>query len=425
MKKILAAFALCVSSLLFPPRAGALSSLFSANYLPHRYCYLAQPGLVWTNVITDALIALSYGVIFVCLISISYSLRSLEAVHEYLWIAVAFGAFIVACGATHLMEVVTIWWPVYPFSAAVKVVCAAASVPTAILFARISPALARNIRHIFEMLSTTQQEKEQAVAALVASEKLAVAGRLSTSVAHEMKNPLESVGSLLYLVGEDPRLPADMLGMVNTARSELDRASGVAKDMLALFQGVSTPVEISLPAFMQSVLDLQIAALVSNNITLEQRIRADLPLCASIGELRQVIINLIQNACAAIRKDGRILVRVQRRSQPGDEQARPLLKAVSLRSGECTGQPGYSITIADTGPGIDAAHRADIFTLFFTTKGDKGTGLGLWLVQSMVEKQGGRILLRSRTTAEAKTSFTVFNIWMPLTPTPIAAALKP
>jgi len=93
----------------------------------------------------------------------------------------------------------------------------------------------------------------------------------------------------------------------------------------------------------------------------------------------------------------------------------------SLRSPSHGEQPGYSITIADTGPGIDLKNRSRLFTLFFTTKGEEGTGLGLWLVRSMVEKQGGRILFRSRTTCECDKPGTIFNVWIPLEPASITS----
>jgi diguanylate cyclase (GGDEF)-like protein len=130
---------------------GLLAPLFSANYLPHRYCYLAKPGLIWTNVAMDGTIALSYAVIFGSLMWIAHRLRRTHAFDSYQWIFLAFGAFIVACGATHLMEVVTVWWPVYPLSAAVKVVCALASVPTAVVFARAAPELVAKVTRFVEI----------------------------------------------------------------------------------------------------------------------------------------------------------------------------------------------------------------------------------------------------------------------------------
>ena len=180
LRKAFLAAALTVLGLELLAHSGVLAGLFSPQYLPHRYCYLQQPWLVWTNVTMDGLIASSYGSIFLSLFWVAGQLRSIQDLRTYLWILIAFGTFIVACGATHLMELVTVWWPVYPLSAVVKVFCAVASVPTAILFARAAPGLATNIRHFLQMLSTTQQEKDQAVGALLATEKLAVAGRIAS-----------------------------------------------------------------------------------------------------------------------------------------------------------------------------------------------------------------------------------------------------
>ena len=264
------------------------------------------------------------------------------------------------------------------------------------------------------MLSTTQQEKDQAVGALLASEKLVVAGRISASISHEIKNPLETAGNLLYLLAADPRMPSDLVAMAKTASSELKRADEIAQSNLSLLRKSSAPVQISLAELVDSVLDLQKAQLIDHGISLQRRLRAPLPLKAYSSELRQILVNLIQNAMAAIGSRGRIVVRVQLR--------RSLGATSTGRSGKSMGQPGYSITIADTGPGINAKHRPQLFTMFFTTKGDEGTGMGLWLVRSMVEKQGGRIRFRSRTAAESDKPGTIFNIWIPLEPAPIATA---
>lgn len=135
---------------------------------------------------------------------------------------------------------------------------------------------------------------------------------------------------------------------------------------------------------------------------LEPRLRAPLPVKAYSGELRQILINLIQNAIAA--GGGRVLVRVQPRRSVANK-------------------PGYSITIADSGPGISPGHRPHLFAVFFSTKGEQGTGMGLWLVRSMVEKQGGRVRLRSRTAGESSRPGTIFNVWIPLEPASIATSI--
>ena len=118
------------------------------------------------------------------------------------------------------------------------------------------------------------------------------------------------------------------------------------------------------------------------------------------GELRQILINLLQNAIDALPNGGRILIRVQ----PSRSWRR-----------DATEVPGYAIAICDSGMGIAAAARVRLFTPFFTTKGEQGTGLGLWLVHSLAAKQGGRIACRSRVAgANAGGSGTVFRVWLPL-----------
>jgi signal transduction histidine kinase len=423
LRKLLLAAAVLLVGLEVLAHTGVLAGLLSPHYLPHRFCYLQQPWLVWTNVTMDGLIAISYASIFISLFSVAGKLRSIQGLNTYLWILVAFATFIVACGGTHMMELITVWWPEYPLAAAVKVFCAAASVPTAILFARAAPAVATNIRQFLDMLSTTQQEKDHAVLALVASEKLVVAGRISASISHEIKNPLETVGNLLYLLAADRRMPSDLVAMANTASSELKRAGEITQSNLALFRKSSAPVALSLTELVDSVLDLQKAQLIEHGISVQRRLRTPLPLKAYPGELRQILINLVQNAAAAIGSRGRLIVRVQlRRSVMPGYPAPWTGKPEAGGETKHLGQPGYSITIADTGNGINPKHRPQLFTMFFTTKGDQGTGMGLWLVRSMVEKQGGRIRFRSRTAAESDKPGTIFNIWIPLEPAPIATA---
>jgi signal transduction histidine kinase len=266
----------------------------------------------------------------------------------------------------------------------------------------VAPALAGKIREFLEMLSTTKQEKDQAVRALMASEKLVVAGRISASISHEIKNPLETAGNILYLLASDRRMPADLAELAKTASSELKRADEIAQSTLSLLRTSATATPLSLAKLVENVLDLQAAQLLENNISVQRRLRGSLPLRAYSGELRQILVNLIQNAAAAIGSGGTILVRVQPR-----------------HSLSHLGQAGYSITVADNGPGIERKHRERLFTLFFTTKGESGTGMGLWLVRSMVEKQGGRIRFRSRIAAESPKPGTIFNIWIPLEPAPI------
>jgi PAS domain S-box-containing protein len=133
--------------------------LLASNYLPHLYCYLAKPGLVWSHVVADSLIGLAYLAISVTLGYLVYRARRDIPFH---WLFLAFGLFIIACGGTHFMEVITIWVPVYVLSAAVKVFTAIVSIMTAV-------ALPFTVPRILALVQTAKAS-EQVMAELRMSE---------------------------------------------------------------------------------------------------------------------------------------------------------------------------------------------------------------------------------------------------------------
>src|SRR5690348_16134236 len=101
--------------LIWPAFAGRV---LAENFLPHLYCYAGKSELVWTHVVADSLIGLSYLTISGTLVYLVEKGRRDIPFH---WMFLAFGMFIVACGGTHFLEVVTVWVPVYVLSAALKV----------------------------------------------------------------------------------------------------------------------------------------------------------------------------------------------------------------------------------------------------------------------------------------------------------------
>jgi PAS domain S-box-containing protein len=145
---------------------GGLGGILSSDYLPHRYCYRAEPGLVWTNVIADAAITVAYVAIFAALMWIASRLRRHAQLRGFLWIFIAFGTFILSCAVTHTMEVVTVWQPYYPLSAALKVLCAAISFPTAVLFVRAEPSIAAGVARFFDMLNEAERARQEAAASV-------------------------------------------------------------------------------------------------------------------------------------------------------------------------------------------------------------------------------------------------------------------
>jgi PAS domain S-box-containing protein len=213
--------------------------------------------------------------------------------------------------------------------------------------------------------------------ALMAHEKLAVAGRLSASIAHEIHNPLDSVANLHYLMANetDPTLQQRYLAM---AQQELNRTLQISRAMLGLYREPKAPVEVDLGELLESVLLLLARQLKDQSIAIDRRLGDGAAIQGFPGELRQVFTNLITNGAEASGRGGRVQVMVES-SFPADSR------------------PGALVTITDSGPGIEEAHLAKIFKPFFTTKGEQGTGLGLWVSRGIVEKHGGKIELTNST----------------------------
>lgn len=227
--------------------------------------------------------------------------------------------------------------------------------------------------------------------ALRNSEKLAVAGRLAATMAHEVSNPLEAMGNLLYLVENCSTLDeAQAYGRMAT--QELKRISEIIDRTLRFHRSPPKPALIDASALASSALALFRRKIIERHIKENVVMRKCLAYCSE-GEIRQALVNLIGNALDAMPDGGQLHVRVT---------------AVSVRRQRCV-----RITVADTGSGIRSEIRPSLFTQFFTTKGSRGTGLGLWLTRDIVQRNGGKLRFRSRV---ASPSGTVFSIYLPAGP---------
>lgn len=230
--------------------------------------------------------------------------------------------------------------------------------------------------------------------ALRKSEKLAVAGRLALSISHEINNPLAAVTNLLYLIGTSSTLD-ESKAWAETAARELARVAEIVTQTLRFYRDPSKPTVVHIDEIVDSALALYLPRLASAEIEIERDFRNCSPIVAMSGELRQVTLNLIGNAVDAIGHGGRLKIRAANARQHSNG---------SLR--------GVRLTIADTGSGIPPEVRDSLFEPFVSTKGDTGTGLGLWLSSQIVRKHGGTIQVKSR--ARPPDSGTVFSVFLPL-----------
>ncbi|HEX4031185.1 MAG TPA: PAS domain S-box protein [Terracidiphilus sp.] len=243
-------------------------------------------------------------------------------------------------------------------------------------------------------------DRHRTHAALIQSEKLAAVGRLASSIAHEINNPLEAVTNLIYLSRATPDA-AKIQEYLELADHELRRVSMIANQTLQFHKQSNTPVQVDCDALASVSLNLFQSRLANRQISLERRGRAKRAARCVAGEIRQVLHNLIANAIDAAPQQGRILIRSR------DATARK------------SGRTGVLLTIADTGPGIPAEIRSCVFEPFFTTKGDGGSGLGLWICSHLVAKNDG--ILRMRTSQRPGRSGTVFTVFLPDTEKPAEA----
>ncbi len=243
-------------------------------------------------------------------------------------------------------------------------------------------------------LDITQQKRS--AEALIRTEKLAIAGRLAASISHEISNPLEAIGNFLYLLLQSP-LSEEQQAYCATMRDELQRVSEIAKNTLRFHRQTVRANTTRIDRLIESVLTLFDGRLRNIDIEVLCDLSDKHEVFGFDSELRQVLANLVGNAIDAMTGSGgrRIL---HLRTKEG----------ISRKSG----RPGVIITVADTGTGIPTSMLARIFEPFYTTKGDVGTGLGLWVSSEIVEKHQGELRFRSSQAREHHG--TVFRLFLPL-----------
>ncbi|HUY82916.1 MAG TPA: ATP-binding protein [Acidobacteriaceae bacterium] len=246
------------------------------------------------------------------------------------------------------------------------------------------------------MILVETTERRRAEDALRRTEKLAAAGRLAASIAHEINNPLEAITNLLYLIRQAPLDPTTA-EYADLAAHEITRVSEITQQTLRFYRQSTLPLMSNVSELVESVLALHHGRITAMQLEVVRHYAHDVQLHCFAGEIRQLLANLIGNAIDAMTPlGGRLSLRVRYAHSPSNPE-----------------QKGVRITVADTGIGMSREVQRHIFEPFFTTKESTGTGLGLWVSAEIVGKHQGLIRLRSCERIDDNPSGTVFSVFFP------------
>jgi signal transduction histidine kinase len=375
-----------------------ISLLRDDRFMPHGHCYLWIPELLWTNVISDAVITLSYLTIPITLIYFIRKRRDLP----FDWMFTAFGIFILACGSTHLIDIWTIWHPDYWLSAFVKTITAGASVVTAVLLIELVPAAL--LIPSPQQLARVNEELREAQAELVTAARQAGMAEIATNVLHNVGNVLNSVNVSADLVSRRVRasksqglakavqllnehaadlgdfishdakgklLPAYLNQLVEALAAEqqgiveelehLTKSVDHIKEIVATQQsyaGASSMLEpVRLADLLEDALRMNAGALVRHRVRVIKAFAEVPPLLLDKHRLLLILVNLISNAKQALSAQ--------------DNRAHVLTLSVRLLD-----EGKLQICVQDDGEGIAAENLTRIFAHGFTTRKD-GHGFGL------------------------------------------------
>lgn len=259
---------------------------------------------------------------------------------------------------------------------------------------RITPVLgAQGEVERLVAISRDITELKWAQKALLDAEKLAAAGRLAATIAHEINNPLEAVTNYIYLARTNPNLPEEVSRHLEIADQELARVAQIAQQTLGFYRDNARSRWFSVAELIREVLTIFDRKLHYKRMKTEILVDGALKLYGKQGELKQALSNLIANSIDAANESGKLWLR----AHPTKNWTNGMEK-------------GIRVTLADNGCGMSAEVQRRIFAPFFTTKVDVGTGIGLWVTKGLVEKHGGYLRFRSR---QGERSGTVMSLFLP------------
>ncbi len=374
-----------------------------ANLTPHGFCLSWNPDLLALHIVSDAAIGLSYCSIPLALLV--FALRRADLAFRRVFLL--FGAFILACAATHFMSIWTIWHPDYAAEGVVKAACAVVSIVTALMLWPLLPqALAlpspRALREANDQLRVEVRQRDEAVAALRRetnereraesmlrhAQKMEAIGQLTGGVAHDFNNMLTVVLANLELLARRLTPESPLRTYVDRAMKGAARGATVTQQLLAFARRQPLqPVAFDVAARIGALADL-LRGTVGVTIDIELAVAGGLwPVEADPGQLESAVLNLAINARDAMPDGGRLTLTASNTTLgPIDLGADGILDAGDF----------VAVAVADTGTGMTPEVSRAAFEPFFTTKPvGHGSGLGLSQVYGFVRQSRGHVTLDS------------------------------
>ena len=375
-----------------------IDSLFGpAGLMPHGVCFLMRSDLIALHVIADGLIAFAYFSIPVTLLHFARKKRDVPFKH----ILALFAAFILLCGMTHIFGIWTIWRPVYYFEGVVKVLTAIVSVLTAIVLIPLVPqalsmrshaeleAINRKLEDEVQRRADAEQQLRRTVAKLTQSN--AELERFAYIASHDLQAPLRTIGSFTGLLG---KRYADTLD--EGGREYLEFIQDGVTDMRAL---ISDLLELSRVNSAEPRIETVDSGEIVERVA--EQLHADLETSGAVLEYQD--LPTVQADARALQQIFQNLISNALKFQPKDQA--PEIHVRAERAGQA-----WRFSVQDNGIGMSPDNREKIFLVFkrlHTTDEFPGTGIGLSLVQKLVQKRGGEISVDSEPGRGSRFSFDI------------------
>jgi signal transduction histidine kinase len=368
--------------------------LDSSTLSPHGICLLWEPELIWLHVVSDAVIAASYFSIPVALSIFVSKRRDVD----FGWIFWAFALFIMACGFTHVLSIVTLWVPVYGIEGLIKAMTALASIITAVILWPLLPKVLAlpspsQLRSTELALAQEGLQRREAEAMLRHSQKMDAIGQLTGGVAHDFNNLLTIISGNLEIAdrslkswGETSR--ERLARAVANAAGGAQRAAMLTQRLLAFARRQALDPRVSnVNQLIGGMADF-FKRTLGENIELDIKGGAGLwPVEVDPSQMEAAILNLVVNAKDAMAGRGRLTI----------ETGNTFIDASYSQQNAAVPVGEYvQIAVSDTGCGMSREVQEKAFDPFFTTKQPgQGTGLGLSQAYGFVKQSGGHVKINS------------------------------